>query len=160
MNPMHKTMWTKLWGVIGSGTLFVLLAAPALLCAQISVTNLAEMRAQIPKSEFDDSLPNGRDPFFPRFQTAPIAAPTNVVRTASSLLVVKGMSWRANKRLVIIGSALEPGKSWSLEAGDEREIVLGNSRVKLKCDEIRDDVVVVSLGTPPQKIELPVPKSF
>lgn len=160
MKSMTMSNYTNLLAVFWFGTVLVLVAPPSVAFGQATATNVATAQPQIPKSEFYESLPNGRDPFFPKYSAGPTTVSTNIVRTASSLLVVKGMSVRGNKRLVVIGSAIDIGKSWSLEAGDEREIILGNSRVKLRCDEIRDEVVVVSLGTPPQRIELPVPKTY
>jgi|GEM_PF-1363709 hypothetical protein len=159
---MTKNKHINLGALYGFCTVLVLTAyssgtAPQ---PQSTATNTTAAQLDIPKSEFDDSLPNARDPFFPKFQAGPTPVSTNMIRTASSLLVVKGMSVRGTSRLVVIGSAIDIGKSWSLEPGDEREIILGNSRVKLRCDEIRDDVVVVSLGTPPQRIELPIPKTY
>lgn len=157
---MTKNKHIKLLTLFGFCTVLVQLAYSSATPPQSTATNAAVVQLEIPKSEFEDSLPNGRDPFFPKFQAVPTTVSTNAIRTASSLLVVKGMSVRGTSRLVVIGSAIDIGKSWSLEPGDEREIILGNSRVKLRCDEIRDDVVVVSLGTPPQRIELPIPKTY
>lgn len=157
---MTKNKHIKLLALFGFCTVLVHTAYSSTTLPQSTATNATAAKLEIPKSEFEDALPTGRDPFFPKFQAVPTAVSTNAIRTASSLLVVKGMSVRGTSRLVVIGSAIDIGKSWSLEPGDEREIILGNSRVKLRCDEIRDDVVVVSLGTPPQRIELPIPKTY
>ncbi len=157
---MTKMSAVNTWVAVGLAAICTCMAQAAGEPGRPAATNAPAAGMDIPKSEFDDALPNGRDPFFPKFQAGPVPLSTNTIRTASTLLQVKGMSVRADKKMVVIAAANEPGKSWSLEPGDEREIVLGGTRTRIRCDEIRENAVVLSIGIPPQRVEVPIPKSY
>jgi len=144
----------KLLALLGLATVQAVFLCFADGAAPVAATNAPAAEAQIPQSQFDDSLPNGRDPFFPRSQSrAASAGSTNTSRVASSSLVYRGVSGPPERRLAVINNA-------SFSAGEEKEIVIAGSRIKVRCEEIRDDLVVVSVGSPPQRIELPLKKRF
>lgn len=69
------------------------------------------------------------------------------------MLELQGVSGSANKRLAVINNR-------SFQAGEEGEIKTAGGRIKIRCEEIRNDAVVVSVGNPPQRIELRLQRKF
>ena len=139
--------------------------APALSAAapaQISppaTTNAPPAEAVIPKSEFNDKLPQGRDPFFPRSTRRAVVAPTTAAGVVQrpafepSLFVLKGMSGSAARRLAIINDR-------TFAAGEDQEVTTRTGKVLIRCQEIRDNSVLISFGNPPQPLELRLPGAF
>ena len=122
--------------------------------APATTTNAPATEIRIPKSEFDDSLPNGKNPFFPRSQRQTATkVSTNASRVAPSILVLRGVSGSPERYIAVINN-------WSFSAGEEKEVVITGSRIKIRCEEIRADMAVVSVGTPPQRVELHLHKKF
>jgi hypothetical protein len=63
------------------------------------------------------------------------------------MLVLKGVSGAANRRLALINNR-------SFSVGEEAEVVTLGGKVRIRCDAIRDESVVISVGSPPQRVEL------
>ena len=102
------------------------------------------------KSEFVTKPGFGKDPFFPKSTRTQIAAPVNSIETGPSFgfLSLKGVSGPKNHRLAIINNkTFEPGEEADLPTAT-------GQRVRVKCVEIRDDGVVVSIGGQTQKLYL------
>lgn len=122
--------------------------------APVAATNAPAAAAQIPKSEFDESLPSGRDPFYPRSQSrGTVGQSTSTSRLPPSMLVLRGVSGPPEKRLAVINNQ-------TFSVGEKKEVVIGGGRILVLCEEIRDDLVVVSVGEPPQRMELRLQKRF
>jgi len=107
------------------------------------------------KSDFVTTPGFGKDPFFPksiRINKAIVAL--NPIDTAPSFgfLTLKGVSGPKNHRLAIIAAG---SNNRTFEPGEEAEMKTPNGQsVKVKCVEIRDDGVVVSIGGQTQKLYL------
>jgi hypothetical protein len=124
------------------------LLAVALLLATSSAA--APTRAPVPeenpstKSVFVDRPDFGRDPFFPtsvrRGKVVP-ATTTPVVEPVANFgnLFLKGVSGTAEKRLAIINNK-------TFEIGEEADLRVGGQLIKIKCLEIRDRSVVISVN--------------
>lgn len=118
-------------------------------------TNLWLHPDQIPKSVFDDSPNAGRDPFFPKSarrggdtqRSAKVEVPVAIPK-----LTLMGISGPPNKRVAVINNR-------NFAAGEEGEVVAGGVRVRIRCIEIRDESVIVSAGSPPQRFELHMQKT-
>lgn len=118
-------------------------------------TNLWLNPDQIPKSVFDDSPNAGRDPFFPKSSRrggAPERGAKVEVPVALPKLVLMGISGPPNKRVAVINNR-------NFAAGEEGEVVASGVRVRIRCIEIRDESVIVSAGSPPQRLELHMQKT-
>jgi len=93
------------------------------------------------KSVFVDRPNFGRDPFFPNSaRRGKIVQDTVVEPTANfDNLVLKGTSGTAEKRLAIINNK-------TFESGEEGELRIGGHLTKVKCVEVREKSVVVSIN--------------
>ncbi|MBC8002322.1 MAG: hypothetical protein H7X97_07010 [Opitutaceae bacterium] len=88
----------------------------------------------IPKKEAD-----GRDPFFPksdRLSKAGAAKNPVAAKMPTLTLVYNGLSGTADHQLAIINGR-------TLAEGEETELTVGNSRVKIRCIEIKGETVIV-----------------
>lgn len=94
-------------------------------------------------SVFVDDPNFGRDPFFPKSQRrkrTAVVEDTNVVTTVQvDDLVLKGLSGSPGRRLAIINN-------YTFEAGEEYVLRMANGPVKVRCIEIRDRSVVISIN--------------
>jgi len=92
-------------------------------------------------SVFIDDPSFGKDPFFPE-STRRKVTPTNgseVVRVPTASLELKGLSGPEHRRLAIINN-------YTFGVGEEYDIRLDDKSVKVRCLQIRDDSVVVTVG--------------
>ena len=130
--------------------------ALAVLLAIVSVTRAAHAPAPVTEPQFVKSVfvkaPNpgsGKDPFFPK-STRFGALQTNtteVAPTPVSCLMLKGISGSKGHRLAIINNR-------TFEAGEEAEIRAAGQTFRVKCVDIRDDGVTVSVSGQTQKLSL------
>lgn len=104
------------------------------------------------KSVFVDAPGTGRDPFFPgSVRRAPkMVAQTNAVADPQNLpLTLKLIMVGQNKKLAHINNR-------SFEPGEQAEVTVGSQKIKVRCLEIREKSVLLTIeGTPaPREIFL------
>lgn len=89
----------------------------------------------------------GTDPFFPK--TARFQHTSKTVETPGpvSFLSLKGISRAGNRRTAIINNR-------TFEVGEEGEVKINAQPFRVRCIEIRDDGVTVSVNGQPQKLTL------
>ena len=126
------------------GRTFLAAALPLLALTALAAPNVTPPveEASPAKSVFIDRPDFGRDPFFPTSIRRGKATPTNpIVEPVANFrdLVLKGISSNKEKRLAIINNK-------TFEAGEEAELRINGQLVKVKCTEIRDMSVVVSVN--------------
>ncbi|MFN3407623.1 MAG: hypothetical protein ACK45B_01400 [Limisphaerales bacterium] len=113
----------------------------------------SEAPIEIPKSQFiiPASPSEGRDPFFPEsmrlFASQVRATSAKASAPAPAVLVLKAISASGNRRVASINNR-------PFEAGEEGEVVIGNSRVRVRCVEVREDRVLVEVEGQPQELRL------
>jgi hypothetical protein len=108
---------------------------------------------EIPKSVFVSSASERElhDPFFPnRVGLQPVApvlpkAPDRPAVAAN--LQLKGISGPANNRIAIINNQ-------SFKQGEEADVVSGNTRVHVRCIEIRAESAIVEAGGQQRELKL------
>ncbi len=95
------------------------------------------------ESVFEDLMPpQGRDPFFPDSHRRD-PAPPPVIMTAhkapvASDLLLKGIVGSATHRLAVINNAI-------LEVGEESPVRVQSGQVRVRCEEIGDDYVIIKV---------------
>ncbi len=94
----------------------------------------------------------GKDPFFPTSKRRGEPKTGPVIDTPPTVpqLTLKGISGPKNHRLAIINNK-------TFEVGEESDLRLGSQIVRVKCVEVRDDGVTVSINGQTQKLSL-IPK--
>ena len=109
------------------------------------VADAAPAEVVIPKSVFVDDPATGKDPFFPRSDRrlkalAKVASSNPVVpsTTLFSQLTLKGVSTAKNHRLALINGT-------TFAAGELIEMKIGARTFQVRCREIRDNSVIVSI---------------
>jgi hypothetical protein len=111
----------------------------------IAQTPMVQSNA-IPQSVFviPSNPKQGRDPFFPesgRFASTGSSTNAKPVSTTSlAALILQGISGSPDHRLAIINGR-------TLAEGEETEISIGNARVHFRCVEIKEDTVVIEMGS-------------
>jgi hypothetical protein len=92
---------------------------------------------------------SGKDPFFPKSVRfgPPVTKTTEVVATPISSLTLKGISTSKGHRTAIINNR-------TFEAGEEGDIRAAGQTVRIKCVEIRDDGITVSVNGQTQTLSL------
>ena len=142
-----------------------LICGLSVLLAIVSVTRSAHSAAPAPpaapaaepqfiKSVFVNSPSTGfgKDPFFPKSKRFVVVAPTitNTVDVAPApvtVLNLKGFSNSKGHRTAIINNR-------TFEVGEEAEIRVSNQAFRVKCVEIHDDGVIVSVNGQTQKLSI------
>ncbi len=101
------------------------------------------------KSVFINTPGMGKDPFFPTSTRRGAAKTPTVVEGPPAVpqLTLKGISGPKNHRLAIINNK-------TFEVGEESDLRLGNQIVRVRCVEVRDDGVTVSINGQTQKLLL------
>lgn len=105
---------------------------------------------QFIKSVFENSPASGKDPFFPKSirRGTPVSTNSTIEQIPSfTFLALKGISGSKLHRLAIINNR-------TFETGEEAELKTGTQTVRVKCVEIRDDCVVVSINGLKQNLYL------
>ena len=106
---------------------------------------------QFAKSVFVNTPGMGKDPFFPTSKRRGEVKTTAVIEGPTvPQLTLKGISGPKNHRLAIINNK-------TFEVGEESDLRLGSQIVRVKCVEVRDDGVTVSINGQTQKLSL-IPK--
>ena len=117
--------------------------------ASTEKSNTVFEEPSVRKSVFEDDLKNGKDPFFHksirRADKAP-AANTEVVAPVVQL-ALKGISGPASRRFALINN--QP-----LAVGETAYVRIATGQVKVRCVEIREDSVIVSVEGDPEQKEL------
>ena len=91
------------------------------------------------QSVFVDDPKFGKDPFFPRSKRRGVElVSTNTAYAAVPDLVLKGISGLKEKRLALVNNR-------TLEKGEEAEIKVNNQPLRVRCVEIREKSVVLSV---------------
>ena len=110
-----------------------------------ATTNAAPAALELPKSVFiiPTNYAEGKDPFFPLSTRLNPPPPTPVTPTNSApapvqpvQLDLKGISGALNHRLAIINNQ-------TFGVGEAGEVTANSARVRIVCQEIKDDSVVV-----------------
>jgi hypothetical protein len=136
-----------------------LMVATVILCgqvnlrAEITTTNTPVLSNSIPASIFDGNLPNGRDPFFPRSGRRALevtAADTSAADPTS--LTLQGLSHATKRPLATINNQ-------TFQAGEEGEVITPTGRLRIRCEEVKTDSVVISIGGS-QRLELRLPQHY
>jgi len=102
------------------------------------------------KSTFVNTAGVGKDPFFPRSTRRGAAVTTTPeVETGANFgfLSLKGISGSKNRRLAIINNR-------TFEPGEEGELRVNGRIVRVRCVEIREDGVTVSINGQSQNLFL------
>ena len=108
-----------------------------------------------PKSVFINDPAVGKDPFFPKSTRRPLPI-TNVIVQASQQvvstgvpddIVIKGINLLKSRRLAIINNV-------TLAQGEECDLKIKGKTVRIRCVEVKDKSVVVSVGGVSKEIAL------
>ena len=103
------------------------------------------------KAVFIDDPNFGKDPFFPRSTRRGRAATvleTNVLTTVvSDDFTLKGLSGSADRRLAIINN-------YTFQTGEESVVKAGGVAVKVRCIEIRERSVIISINGITKELKL------
>ena len=106
---------------------------------------------QIPKSDFviPSNISQGRDPFYPLSRRLVMNANTksNEPVKVAVTLSLKGVSGTEAKRFALINDK-------TFAAGEERDISVGNGKVRVHCLEIQEDSAVVEVNGTRQVLRL------
>jgi hypothetical protein len=131
-------------------------SAPPAKTSRPAVANAPIAEPPLPRSEFDEKMPQGLDPFFPRSnRRAPVAQSVTPQKTAivQSNFQLKGISGGVGRRLAIINDR-------TFGSHEDGEVTTSAGRIRIHCEEIRDTSVVIEVGNPPQRLELRLPKGL
>ena len=153
----HVTSWAALW-VLVAGVCGAVAAAPS-----TKTESSAAADPEVPKSIFIDDPRTTRDPFFPRstrrhpIPPAPVTPPgpneaTPIPPAPPVQLILRAILLGQEKRLAQINNR-------NFAVGEESEVLAGTQKVKIRCLEIRDSSVLVSVEgvTEPRELFLRKP---
>lgn len=132
------------------GLQIVLLAASSSFCAHGAVTETNSAPTDVARiSVFNDDLKTGKDPFFPHSarRAERIPATTEPALAPIVQLSLKGISGPANRRFALINN--QP-----LGVGETAFVRISGGQVKVRCWEIRENSVIVSIEGDPERKEL------
>jgi len=117
--------------------------------APLEKTNAAPEEAVAQKSVFEDDLKNGKDPFFPKSMRRGEKSPAINAQVVAPVvqLALKGISGPANRRFALINN--QP-----LAVGETAYVRIATGQVKVRCVEIRESSVIVSVEGDPEQKEL------
>jgi type II secretory pathway component PulC len=139
MAKLHRGWFAA---VLASALLSVkLVGAPSPVASAPATAPAPEEPLQI-KSVFVDRPNFGRDPFFPNSDRRGKLTPTNsAVEVVANFnnIALKGISAAAEKRLAIINNK-------TFEVGEEAELRISGHLTKVKCVEVREKSVVISIN--------------
>jgi len=154
---LRKRLVTTLW-VLVSGVWGAVAAAPS-----TKIESSAAADPEVPKSVFIDDPRTTRDPFFPRStrrqpitpDPTPIQEPGGISRPPPPppvQLTLRAILLGQDKKLAQINNR-------NFAVGEEAEVVAGNQKVKVRCLEIGESSVRVSVEgvTEPRELFLRKP---
>ena len=137
--------------ILGGG--IVLLSLNAVSApANTQPTNApAAAEAPLPKSVFDFDSKSGKDPFFPkstrRVPTQPSAPRDTTPEVPDGVFQLQGVSIANGHKLAIINKR-------TLAEGEEMDVKMKAGVMRLKCVEIRERSVIISIRGTTQEIFL------
>lgn len=102
------------------------------------------------KSVFADAAGFGRDPFFPNSKRRQNVATPKAIITGDipNGIVLKGLSGTPQKRLAVINN-------YTVAEGEETELRAGGQYFRVRCVEIRDGSVMISVnGMEPKELKM------
>ena len=104
-------------------------------------TNRVPADVVFPKSAFVDD-PNGKDPFFPTRNRGPVAVvakPTTLSKEPNwKALQLRGITGSGDQKFALINNL-------TFAKGEEGDVKVVNSKIKIKVLEIREKSVVISV---------------
>lgn len=105
-----------------------------------------------PRSEFNDDVDFGKDPFFPQSTRRPkVLVKTTEVETprqsVPGFIVLKGISVLKDKKLAIINN-------YTLSEGEEFTLKTTQKPLLVKCVEIKEKSVIVSVNGATKELPL------
>lgn len=116
-----------------------------------AATNAPAGTNAVSLSEFDAAMPNGKDPFFPRSTRRALEISSSSSSGAdTSALSVQGISGTGSRAFATINNR-------TFQAGEEGEILTPNGRFRIRCEEIKTQSVVITIGGS-QRMELRLPQ--
>ena len=132
------------WVVVVASVLLSIksVAAPAARTpAPAAAAAAAPQEPQQIKSVFVDRPNFGRDPFFPNSPRRGRIVQDTVVEPMANFnnIVLKGISGTVEKRLAIVNNK-------TFEVGEEADLRIGGHLTKVKCVEVREKSVVISIN--------------
>ena len=135
------------------GLLGLLLVAGTARSAQPPAATATPPKLEAPvieKSVFTDTPGFGRDPFFPNSKRRQqvVVPKTFVTGEIPNTIVLKGMSGTTQNRLVVINN-------YTLAEGEETDIRAGGQIFRVRCVEIRERSVMISVnGMEPKELRM------
>jgi hypothetical protein len=102
------------------------------------------------KSVFVEDPAFGKDPFFPnstRRGRVPVAVAPKVLNVETPELFLKGLSGTPDRRLAIINN-------YTFQSGEESLVRVAGVAVKVRCIEIRERSVIVSINGITKELKL------
>ena len=144
LSPMIQNAKKLSWVVVVASVILsvkAVAAPPARPPAATAAAAAAPQEREQTKSVFVDRPNFGRDPFFPNSpRRGRIVQDTVVEPTANfNNMVLKGISGTVEKRLAIINNK-------TFEVGEEADLRIGGHLTKVKCVEVREKSVVISIN--------------
>lgn len=138
------------------GTQFVLLAALSAHAAP-SASQTAEPSPEpvIRESVFQDEAGKGKDPFFPKSSRRAVKLPSINAPVAAPIvqLSLKGISGSSSSRLALINNR-------TFAVGETASVRIVGGSVNVRCVEINENSVVVTLEGDPEPKELQLRKNL
>jgi hypothetical protein len=145
------------FGCLPSGALRLLLRRWAgslsrvlIVCGLVSVASAAAPAnslpkvdtVSVPKSVFTDDASFGKDPFFPkssrRAAAAPVVTNPQTAEVPDRVFILKGISVNKDRRLALVNN-------YTFAAGEEAEIKIEGRSIRVRCLEVRERSVVISV---------------
>jgi len=144
LSPMIQNAKKLSWVVVVASVLLSIksVAAPAARTpAPAAAAAAAPQEPQQIKSVFVDRPNFGRDPFFPNSPRRGRIVQDTVVEPMANFnnIVLKGISGTVEKRLAIVNNK-------TFEVGEEADLRIGGHLTKVKCVEVREKSVVISIN--------------
>lgn len=141
-----KKYFTIISGIFLGST--ALLAAAPTNAAAIAITNAAPAEAILRKSVFQDDLKNGKDPFFPKSTRRGERLPNSQTNATPVIqLALKGISGTLGRRFALINN--QP-----IAVGETASVKVIGGQVRVRCWEIRENSVLISIEGSSEKKEL------
>jgi hypothetical protein len=155
--PFNLSLRLTVLAVIFCGAMTLYSGTPSTNtpAAKTTSTNTPAVTNAIPLSVFDVNLASGRDPFFPRSGRRAItvtAATETTATTDPASLTLHGLSHDAKRPMATINNQ-------TFLAGEEGEVVTSTGRLRIRCEEIKVDSVIISIGSS-QRLELRLPQRY
>ncbi|MEP6663003.1 MAG: hypothetical protein ABJC04_04995 [Verrucomicrobiota bacterium] len=134
--------------ILGLAVLFLSGADSFSVRAATSETNAVPEQAAAPKSVFVDDPKQGKDPFYPKSVRRADRNPSvNEQVPVAVQLALKGISGAVGRRFALINNQ-------TLAVGETASVRVINGQVRVRCLEIRENSVIVSVEGDSERKEL------